>query len=583
MAVAAAQQIAPTKRSINGFKLTDIYFLKALLISTDAGDFETQTHLQPFRNNADKKSFGSEFRISTYESGEWSENCWGTIIVEFKEPDVEVDAGKEFREQARMNRELYEGGVAECKKAIESGRLYKELDAVGINYGPAFQLLLGAAYNDQESVADVRLLQSTIRSGEARQRYVIHPTVLDGILQLAFPTILNDADHRITTMVPSKIQSLWIANQELAPYGIEHARAYAKCRAQGTRTTEYNIMALDRSLSETQVLIEGLGMAAVEGHQTSKISKPADTKRLCYGFDWRPDVDLLNQEEILSYCNGANQDHVPPSDYIADVEFMCFSTISNVLEDLTSWNREVIKPHLEQYVHWMVRQKERYALGDFLHWQPSWPSLRLDQAYVKKVLARIENSNPEGKLYAATCRELPNLLRGNIDPVSFLFEGELAVEFYKHVGDKVQQSLQVYLDALSHKNPEVKILEIGAGTGGATWPTLKTLAYNDEEEFSAAKCRKYVFTDISPVFLEKAKERFTDFADLMVYSTLDIDKDPLGQGFVEGEFDLIVASNVRECPLSIRRNDLTFIFYQVLHATPDLQRTLQNTRKLLKT
>lgn len=97
-----------------------------------------------------------------------------------------------------------------------------------------------------------------------------------------------------------------------------------------------------------------------------------------------------------------------------------------------------------------------------------------------------------------------------------------------------------------------RILEIGAGTGGTTTrvlPLLRDIACD------------YAFTDVSPLFLERARRKLAEFGDVS-YRLLDIDRDPHAQGFPESAFDIIVASNV-------------------LHATPDLGRTLDHVRGLL--
>ena len=72
-----------------------------------------------------------------------------------------------------------------------------------------------------------------------------------------------------------------------------------------------------------------------------------------------------------------------------------------------------------------------------------------------------------------------------------------------------------------------------------------------------------MYTDISPSFFERAKDRFQDHSNRMNYAVLNIEKDPLEQGFEFHNYDIIVCS-------------------LVLHATAHIHTALQNTRKLLK-
>ncbi|KAH8701329.1 hypothetical protein GQ44DRAFT_785142 [Phaeosphaeriaceae sp. PMI808] len=107
---------------------------------------------------------------------------------------------------------------------------------------------------------------------------------------------------------------------------------------------------------------------------------------------------------------------------------------------------------------------------------------------------------------------------------------------------------------LVHRYPHMRILEIGAGTGGATKGIFREIG---------SKFAEYTFTDISSGFFDKAQEVFQSTATKMKFSTLNVENDPSEQGFEKNSYDLIVAS-------------------LVLHATKELRQTLLNVRQLLK-
>src|SRR5207245_323186 len=73
----------------------------------------------------------------------------------------------------------------------------------------------------------------------------------------------------------------------------------------------------------------------------------------------------------------------------------------------------------------------------------------------------------------------------------------------------------------------------------------------------------YTYTDISSAFFEKAEELFHNDASKIKFKTLDIEKDPVSQGYPEQSYDVVIASNV-------------------LHATRKLAETMRNVRRLLK-
>ena len=73
---------------------------------------------------------------------------------------------------------------------------------------------------------------------------------------------------------------------------------------------------------------------------------------------------------------------------------------------------------------------------------------------------------------------------------------------------------------------------------------------------------EYMYTDISAGFFAEAESRFGDGGGCIEYRPLDVEKDPVEQGFDAHAYDLIIASNV-------------------LHATRSLNETLGHCLKLL--
>lgn len=98
------------------------------------------------------------------------------------------------------------------------------------------------------------------------------------------------------------------------------------------------------------------------------------------------------------------------------------------------------------------------------------------------------------------------------------------------------------------------IKKSGAGTGGAT----KAIFRDINDAFLS-----YTYTDISTSFFENASSSFSQYKSKMVFKPLDIEKDPVEQGYVEGAYDLVIA-------------------FFVIHATSDLENSLRNIRKLVK-
>lgn len=548
MAIEAARQMSSASKSLSGYRLTDVYFLKPLMSMSKAEGFETQISLRhlPYEDN---KAYESKyFAIYTHEDGDWTENCRGTITLEYFGAGIDFNPAKESDWELEQTQQTFNLGTDRCNKAIDSVQLYRRLEGIGLSYGPKFRALQDIRHGDDEAIATVKLCQwaTDIKQGHY-QEYIIHPTALDGLIQLSLPALFERSGKTLTTMVPKYVRSVWVTSQCLSTSQEATVKAHAQHIRGIPQGSECSILALDNVTEKPQVVIKGLQTAKLGIHtEGSQVGR----KRICYGFDWKPDVDLLSKQGFLQYCSTPLVE--PPDEFIEDLEFMCFSFLSSTLDALAGRDTSNFKPHFHRYIGWMQQQSERYNRGELIHWRPDWPTLRHDTHHTDKVISRVETFSAEGELYAKIGKSLLGIIEGKVDALELLFTGDLATRFYQEANGTYQglQTIKPFLDALAHKTPGLKILEIGAGTGSSTGFLLDTFALPENAAFGALRYEKYTFTDISSGFFEKAKQRFKDHADRMAYATLDIEQDPLQQGFQEGEYDLVLAANVSQYPSS---------------------------------
>ncbi len=169
-------------------------------------------------------------------------------------------------------------------------------------------------------------------------------------------------------------------------------------------------------------------------------------------------------------------------------------------------------------------------------------------------------AGPKFTLLERCGQKVADVVKGQTDPLSLLFPGDYTTSaewvyadapFSRVANDLVGETVTALVDTLAD-NRTLRVLEIGAGTGGTTREVLPRL---DQER------TEYVFTDLSQSFLKQASERF--HANLPLHGkVLDVETDPAAQGFDDGQFDLIIAANV-------------------IHATADLKQSLVHARQLL--
>nr|AHB38498.1 EpxE [Goodfellowiella coeruleoviolacea] len=103
---------------------------------------------------------------------------------------------------------------------------------------------------------------------------------------------------------------------------------------------------------------------------------------------------------------------------------------------------------------------------------------------------------------------------------------------------------------------KLRILEIGAGQGGLTWPLLEDWADRDGVH--------YHFTDISLLMVRQAREHAEQRGwDNLSYSVLDLARDPVEQNIAAGSYDLILA-------------------YNAVHVAPRIRQALRHLGELLR-
>ena len=163
-------------------------------------------------------------------------------------------------------------------------------------------------------------------------------------------------------------------------------------------------------------------------------------------------------------------------------------------------------------------------------------------------------------LFRRSGGSLADVLVGAADPLTLLFSsGEpSAADLYLKapVAQAANRMLGDAVAALLAELPEsrrLRVLEVGAGTGSATASVLPELP---EQRYD------YTYTDISAGFFAEAESRFGGAEASIDYRVLDIEVDPIEQGFDNHGYDLVIASNV-------------------LHATRYLDETLDHCRRLL--
>ncbi|MEV0262290.1 amino acid adenylation domain-containing protein [Streptomyces sp. NPDC050617] len=147
---------------------------------------------------------------------------------------------------------------------------------------------------------------------------------------------------------------------------------------------------------------------------------------------------------------------------------------------------------------------------------------------------------------------LPDLLTGRQDPVQLLFpDGDFhtAHALYRRnaAARYLNRAVGTLLVQAADAHPEersLRVLEVGAGTGGTTEEALEALSARDGT---------YHFTDAAAFFLPEARRRFGDRdRPKPTFGVFDVDTDHRAQGLAPNGYDIVLAAGVLENARDIR-------------------------------
>ncbi|KAL9081942.1 MAG: hypothetical protein Q9159_006883 [Coniocarpon cinnabarinum] len=566
MAIEAVRQMSETDdQPITGYHLKDIQFLSALAIVDATEGVETNFTLRTSGRSAEKNQAWSTFTLFAFKNGEWTDCCRGRIKPEFA-------SNKRARLHANEDLAWRRGDVglqavcdAECSGSCQKQELYDALRDSGVKYGPSFQAIEQLRFSENGKACG-RLLPRQWAQSQAAERvssHVIHPATLDGLFQLVFTATSQGGRNGVPTKVPTYVKDIWISSRGLSEPDAHNVRVFAASKRVGYRGTQSVINAIDAETNTPKLAIEGLEMTFVTSSTSSAIVS-TEERHLCGKIESRPDLDLLPVIEIQALCEGERTTQPSTIKFYEELSLCIRFFLSDALSWLQSNHATLTEPHFKRYAEWMSRALNHMGSSAFPISQAGWQKLQECSSHREDLISRVQEHSAEGRLMVHVGRNLVRVLSGEVDPLDIIFEDKLANQYYHEKNSDPQGFAPVarWLESISHKDPSLKILEVGSGTGGTTGPVLEALT-STREGSETVKFGQYDFTDISPAFLEPARKAFGDFGGRMQFKCLDLEKSSQSQGFDECCYDLIIASNV-------------------LHATKEYKKSLRDIRWLLK-
>ncbi len=215
--------------------------------------------------------------------------------------------------------------------------------------------------------------------------------------------------------------------------------------------------------------------------------------------------------------------------------------------------------------HYLSKEGGLYAIVDAI--RPEGDVLELWEQEKHRWL-EIKYLSQMVPLLDATLNALPDILTERVAATDVIFPNAsmaLVEGVYKnnaradHFNRLLAKALVTLIQEQLRVRPkaEIKILEVGAGTGGTSSAIFQMLR-------PVQSCiLEYGYTDISKAFLLHAEKEYGKENPYLTYKIFDVEKPFAAQSLEAGGYDFVVAANV-------------------LHATQNIRQTVRNVKAALK-
>jgi len=544
--------------------IEEVEFLKALLLSESGQD---PTRLQLVHNPEDS-TFSIHARVGTFGNGRggWTKHSCGKLRQQEEPKGVHP-------------RNTFAPGEGE---RIDVAAMYSHWNLLGLQFGPAFRAIRELWRRGYETLGRIELDSSIEIEG-----YRIHPTLLDACFQVLSAGSRMAADGKSShspLYLPVRIDRL-----HMIASGGRAVWAHARLTRQTDRVIEGDVRVIGE---DGQLILDlhGFRCQAVEASHRQSADEKLEESVYELGWEGKPlpgeeitEPDFIPALSVLtSRALRENERLVRRSgldsrrrlEVHRKMNQICEKYIARALLAL-GWQPKAgqhvagaalitelgILPKYQRLLERYLGKLERMGLlasiplgndGGF-SWRVSAvpDESKLDPLPLwRETLAYAPNYTSELTLLAVFGSVLSEILCGAKDPVQvgFAHSGFSTLEHLYRDGawcrpfNVMLQEAVATVIAAKPRGRRLRILELGAGTGGLTSHILPLLPQDETE---------YVFSDLSAHFFSRAEQKFQAYP-FVTYQILDIDGDPVKQGFMPGSFDIVLAADVLHATLNLR-------------------------------
>ncbi|KAF2686198.1 hybrid PKS-NRPS [Lentithecium fluviatile CBS 122367] len=518
-----ASKVVAGDNPVRLIEIQDMFVRRALTIDEDDG---VETIFTVKRAEMENGSIRAEFAcyVCTDEAtGSLERTCDGFLALHLGHSITEELPSK--------------GPIRSNLSPVDTERFYGALYNLGLDYQGLFR---------GNSTTKRKLEYATVTTKwedtSIGQHYLLHPSIIDVSFHSVFAALASsESDVFWTPYLPVHIDRFMVnPNVEFRTDAGELVTDVETFLTKATVPLIEGDIHMFDSHGQTGVQIEGLRLKSFTEPKES--NDRLLFSHTVWGNDIFGGVSALQEEP--------NNDELELNDAIERTALYFFQAVFRQFAPEEVYRLE---SHFQQMYETFMGDIELIRQGQHPVAKKEWMVDKLEDivALRERFPGRVDL-----ELMHRIGENLADVLRGETQLLEVMMQENTLNRFYMEgrLFVPINKCISEVAKMITHKFPRMKILEIGAGTGGTTRQVLDVIG----QSYST-----YTYTDISSGFFEKSAEKFKDHRSKFVFKTLNIEKDVSEQGYGENGYDLIIAANV-------------------LHATRNLTETMQHTRSLLK-
>ncbi|KAL9132080.1 MAG: hypothetical protein Q9217_000116 [Psora testacea] len=501
MAGEAARQV---DRADESYHLRHVVVNTALLIN-ESKPTEMVTTLRKHRLTDSLDSHYWEFSITSHNGHTWTKHCTGEVTANVTRLDS-IQATQAFPRKINVN------------------RWFDGLRRAGLDLGAAFHNLENVSASTTSEQASATIINQRHNESE---KYHLHPSVIDSALQLAGIASARGETRNLKNRLPTGCDSMSVLRSSqnfatLATTAFTRGSVFGDIRGACNGANVFSISGLKLSTID-----DSDAMAPTDTHATAR-------------QEWGPDIDFMDVRAMIK--PSIDRDIYTPT--LDELTRLCILHANQCLTDSV-----VEKSHMQRYLQWISNQSKSLEL----------PSLRsLDN---KAILERIDyivdclTGTPASSASVAlrsVCCNLNVMCSGECTSWEDIITSETATGLYDFMNGFDYAS---FVRTLAHSRPNLRVLEIGFRHDIPSNDIIDCLTSINEVNLYST------YTTTSKGFL--SKEEVIARPPNMEYATLNLDDDPIEQGFEANSYDLIIARHT-------------------IHTNRVIYTSLGNIRKLLR-